>query len=76
MFYVTNGFIHVDLSFSGGWTLVDTQLNLNDPRLLSMAVTERYLQEANHDEDVHASASGAAFGFFVALFVSYCNYLV
>ena len=60
----------------GGWTLADTQLDLNDTGIVSMADTERYLQQANHDEYIDASTSGAAFGRFVALFVSYCNYLV
>ncbi|KAG5571610.1 hypothetical protein H5410_061376 [Solanum commersonii] len=54
---------------SGGWTVVGTQLDLNDPRLLSMAITKRHLQEANHDEYVDASASGAAFCHSAALFL-------
>lgn len=57
------------IDISGGWTVAGTQLNLNDPRLLSMAITERHLQEANHDEYVDASASGAAFCRSAALFL-------
>ncbi|KAJ8550685.1 hypothetical protein K7X08_000055 [Anisodus acutangulus] len=52
-----------------GWTVAGTQLDLNDPRLLSMAITERHLQEADHDEYANASASGAAFCRSDALFL-------
>ncbi|XP_059286878.1 uncharacterized protein LOC132040269 isoform X1 [Lycium ferocissimum] len=55
------------IDISGGWTVAGTQVDLNDPRLLSMA--ERHLQEADHDEYADASASGAAFCRSAALFL-------
>lgn len=74
LFCVTDGFHQSWIfSFSGGWTVAGTQLDINDPRLLSMAVRERHLQEADHDEYADASASGAAFCRSAALFVSFCN---
>ncbi|MCD7473244.1 hypothetical protein HAX54_014961 [Datura stramonium] len=57
------------IDISGGWTVAGTQLGLNDPQLLSMAVTERQLQEADNDEYADASASGAAFCRSAALFL-------
>ncbi|XP_070016165.1 uncharacterized protein [Nicotiana sylvestris] len=57
------------IDISGGWTVAGTQLDINDPRLLSMAVRERHLQEADHDEYADASASGAAFCRSAALFL-------
>lgn len=67
-------FFHfLDLSYSEGWTISGTPLDLNDPRLLAMAAAERHFLEAEYEEYADTNASGAAFCRSAALIVSHYN---
>ena len=57
-------------SFSGGWTISGTPLDLSDPRILAIAEAERHFLEAEYDEYAASNASGAAFCRSAALIVS------
>ena len=63
----------MDLSYSEGWTISGTPLDLNDPRLLAMAAAERHFLEAEYEEYADTNASGAAFCRSAALIVSHYN---
>lgn len=55
---------------SEGWTIAGTPVDLQDPRLLAVAGSERHLLEADYDEYADSSASGAAFCRFATLIVT------
>lgn len=57
------------LSYSGGWTISGTPVEL-DPRLLAIAEAERHFLEAEYDDYADSNASGAAFCRAAALIVS------
>lgn len=57
--------------YSGGWTIAGNPLDLHDPRLLAVAGTEHHVLEADYDEYVDSSASGAAFCRSATLIVTY-----
>ncbi|CAA2963211.1 membrane associated ring finger 1,8 [Olea europaea subsp. europaea] len=55
------------IEISEGWTIAGTPVDLQDPRLLAIAGSERHLLEADYDEYADSSASGAAFCRFATL---------
>ncbi|CAL5430998.1 unnamed protein product [Camellia sinensis] len=49
------------IDIGGGWTIAGTPLDLNDPRLLAVADSERHLLEGEYDDYAATNTSGAAF---------------
>lgn len=49
------------IDISGGWAITGSQLDLDDPRILSMATTQHRFFETEYDEYSSTNASGVAF---------------
>ncbi|GMP94042.1 hypothetical protein CsSME_00043645 [Camellia sinensis var. sinensis] len=62
------------MEITGGWTIAGTPLDLNDPRLLAVADSERHLLEGEYDDYAATNTSGAAFCRSAALIVSPLDY--
>ncbi|KAK8921421.1 hypothetical protein KSP39_PZI020278 [Platanthera zijinensis] len=49
------------IDISGGWTITGAPIDLRDPRIISIAASQRHFLEAEYDEYSGTNASGAAF---------------